>query len=474
MVKIDEVPDTHSQLRNELASMREREAPEPGDLDPDFLPQETLRRTGDSSYERVAPSDNWAGDEPEVRSDFFEHRLERAAELKEEANALFKGGDFAEAKRIYRRAFHHIDYTDLERLQFAEHHSKMIDDGQLPILLNLAQSALKLAEQRGAAPRPQPPARSGRPDWRRRLPARERGARMQPLPGGGRGDGSGGSGSGGSAEPEAAAGSARHTYDNYQAKWDKWDNEKFVEGVLRDDSSASGASRAAEGRPDKQLRAAVVYCEAVLRFDKDNVKALYRRGLARERSGNAEDALPDFRRAKALSTKGDASYGTIVRALRRASVASKIEREERAQTWKGKLNTPIAPARDADTPEGSPAAVEGAGAGGSGQAEASPPPVPYIAAEGFAGAKPGYVFKSGDDGVGYYLDGDKSAGGAEPGEVQAAAKKEAVKAVRPALKTSGVWAERGAKLKASLCAPHCLSLWLLVTPFHFLLSRGVP
>ena len=98
--------------------------------------------------------------------------------------------------------------------------------------------------------------------------------------------------------------------------------------------------------------------------------------------------------------------------------------------------------------------------------------MPFIAAEEFAGAKPGYVFKSGDDGVGYYLDGDKTAGGAEPGEVQAA--KEVAKAVRPALKTSGVWAERGAKLKASLCAPHCPFLWLLLTPFHFLLSRGVP
>ena len=26
--------------------------------------------------------------------------------------------------------------------------------------------------------------------------------------------------------------SARHTYDHYQAKWDKWDNDEFVEQQL--------------------------------------------------------------------------------------------------------------------------------------------------------------------------------------------------------------------------------------------------
>ena len=89
--------------------MREREAPEPGDLDPDFLPQETLRRTGDSSYERVAPSDNWAGDEPEVRSDFFEHHHEifvpttRTAEIF--GNCHTSKAQFGESTELVDRKF---------------------------------------------------------------------------------------------------------------------------------------------------------------------------------------------------------------------------------------------------------------------------------------------------------------------------------------------------------------------------------
>ena len=114
MVRIDEIPDSHSQVRDNLAGFaRERKEAEVGDNDPDFLPQETLRQTGALSYEKAGvPAD-------EQRSDIFEERLAKAAELKAEATAEFKAGAYTSAKQIYRRAFHHIDYGDLERLQFA-------------------------------------------------------------------------------------------------------------------------------------------------------------------------------------------------------------------------------------------------------------------------------------------------------------------------------------------------------------------
>lgn len=55
MVKIDEIPDTHSELRQSLAGFArpERLEVEDGDDDPDFLPQESLRQTGDTTYEKI-------------------------------------------------------------------------------------------------------------------------------------------------------------------------------------------------------------------------------------------------------------------------------------------------------------------------------------------------------------------------------------------------------------------------------------
>ena len=227
MVQIEDIPDTHSELRDNLANFQrpERAEPRQGDDDPDFLPQESLRQTGATSYEKVGST------AAEERSDIFEERLARAAELKEQATAKFKGGEFAAAKQIYRRALHHVDYSDLERLQFAEHHAKMIDDTQAPILLNLAQTALKLAEETSAA---------------------------------------------------VSAPSTSDAVSYYAGR----EERSLV------DSYAAGGQSAVRSDPkhcpDKQLRAAAIYCSTVLAFDKNNVKALYRRGLARERSGNAE------------------------------------------------------------------------------------------------------------------------------------------------------------------------------------------
>lgn len=170
----------------------------------------------------------------EERSDIFEERLQRAAELKEEATMKYRSGDFATSKKIYRRAFHHVDYSDLERLQFAEHHAKMIDDAQAPILLNLAQTALKLAEEAVAE------------------------------------------------ATIACTLSSQDAVGYYAGK-----EEMALVDIYKTKRHASDGSEPIH-QSEKQLRAAVVYCNTVLAFDKDNIKALYRRGLAKERSGNAE------------------------------------------------------------------------------------------------------------------------------------------------------------------------------------------
>jgi hypothetical protein len=147
--------------------------------------------------------------------------------------------------------------------------------------------------------------------------------------------------------------------------------------------------------------------------------------------------VPDYRRAKSLLKKGDATYTTMVKALRRATASSKLERVEREKTWKGKFDSSPALSTAADEPEPEP--------------EPEPAGESFVAAESWEGAKAGYEFKLGEIGLGYYRTkaaharASTATGTSDSGK--AAAK---TKAVRPALKTSGVMAERGAALKKNL------------------------
>ena len=97
--------------------------------DRDFLPQET-----DACPE-------------EKRAYVFEDRLERAEELKVEANALMKKAEYKPARLTYRRAYYHVDFDELQTFDMQDKHLKMIDDAKLPILLNLAQATLKIAAE---------------------------------------------------------------------------------------------------------------------------------------------------------------------------------------------------------------------------------------------------------------------------------------------------------------------------------------
>ena len=99
----------------------------------DFLPQES---------EKV-PEEN--------RGYVFEDRLERSAELKDEAKKLMEAGDYAEARQTYKRAYFHADFDELQTWDMQEKHTKMITDVKLPILLNLALATIKLAAEAKSA-----------------------------------------------------------------------------------------------------------------------------------------------------------------------------------------------------------------------------------------------------------------------------------------------------------------------------------
>ena len=84
----------------------------------------------------------------------------------------------------------------------------------------------------------------------------------------------------------ASGTSARHTYDNYQSKWDKWDNSNFIEEVLEEEAkkdadeeeakknapaapAAPSVSDAVRGAPMKQPMSAI---ERKIMADKEKEK----------------------------------------------------------------------------------------------------------------------------------------------------------------------------------------------------------
>ena len=56
------------------------------------------------------------------------------------AGALqLKDGDAYTARRTYKRAFYHADFDEMQTWDMQDHHKAIIDNVQLPIILNLAQ-----------------------------------------------------------------------------------------------------------------------------------------------------------------------------------------------------------------------------------------------------------------------------------------------------------------------------------------------
>jgi MFS family permease len=164
----------------------------------------------------------------------------------------------------------------------------------------------------------------------------------------------------------------------------------------------------------------------------------------------AADAVPDLRRAKSLLPKTHGTYATVLKALRRASASSKLEKQAREQTWRGKFDQPASALTSEDG--GVAVKVEDID-------DATPVPdqeqePSFISTESWNGSKLGYEFKLGEVGLGYYRTAVENtqagSGAAVATDTVGVGTKAEAKPVRPPLKTRGAMAELGAALRKQL------------------------
>ena len=135
-------------------------------------------------------------------------------------------------------------------------------------------------------------------------------------------------------------------------------------------------------------------CARVLALEPGSSKALYRKGTALLRQSRAAEAVADLKAALALAPKDK----DIAKALQQAE--ARLQEHAQAE----------ARAREAEGAEGAEGGeVLAADAAASGRALSK-----FVAATAFDGARAGYVFKSGDHGLGYYADLPGAGGAAAP------------------------------------------------------------
>eukprot|EP00936_MAST-01D_sp_MAST-1D-sp1_P002459 g2459.t1 len=82
--------------------------------------------------------------EQEKRSPIFESRVERAEELRLDANGKFREGNIVMAMTLYERALYHIDFDELSfNYELMDKHRDLVLQTRLPIFLNLAACHLR-------------------------------------------------------------------------------------------------------------------------------------------------------------------------------------------------------------------------------------------------------------------------------------------------------------------------------------------
>ena len=82
--------------------------------------------------------------EQEKRSPIFESRVERAEELRLDANGKFREGNVVMAMTLYERALYHIDFDELSfNYELMDKHRDLVLQTRLPIFLNLAACHLR-------------------------------------------------------------------------------------------------------------------------------------------------------------------------------------------------------------------------------------------------------------------------------------------------------------------------------------------
>ena len=163
-------------------------------------------------------------------------------------------------------------------------------------------------------------------------------------------------------------------------------------------------NRAACNLQVREYGQVIADCGQVLDWDADNVKAYLRRGLAYEGSGRFSKAAADMREALSIEFASGGLTALGNKAKECLERCKKAEPDLRAIPipTRARITPPAhrpAPARQESATAPAAAATNSVGAAGvvaSGK--------DFIAAAAFAGSTPGYVFKKGDQGLGYYKD----------------------------------------------------------------------
>ena len=170
---------------------------------------------------------------------------------------------------------------------------------------------------------------------------------------------------------------------------------ELPERVAADAREVRGACKLNEALCHMKLEAwaeAEAACTAALDVQARSAKARFRRATARFRLGRTAEAYEDAQAAAAL-TPSDKDIAKLAAEIRKA-----LPVEEAAET----------------AAQGGGAG--GDGAGGGGDADSQLPP--FVSASAFAGARTGYAFKVGPEGLGYYRDdlvGDVGSSGLAAG-----------------------------------------------------------
>mmetsp|Transcript_57644 Transcript_57644/g.137080 ORF Transcript_57644/g.137080 Transcript_57644/m.137080 type:complete len:323 (-) Transcript_57644:15-983(-) len=91
----------------------------------------------------------WCRENGHDRPDFFEPRLDKADELRVEANGYFKRGEYDDALQRYLGAVWQLDYDPSQMMSLQPEHQEDLDRRKLKAIKNICLTCLRMAEESG-------------------------------------------------------------------------------------------------------------------------------------------------------------------------------------------------------------------------------------------------------------------------------------------------------------------------------------
>ena len=176
-------------------------------------------------------------------------------------------------------------------------------------------------------------------------------------------------------------------------------------------------NRAACNLQVREYGQVIADCGQVLDWDPENVKAYLRRGLAYEGSGRFNKAAADMREALSIEFASGGLTALGTKAKECLERCKKAEPDLRAIPIPTRVR--ITPPAHRPAPVKQECATASVAVNSVGAERLGASGKNFIAADAFSGSTPGYVFKKGDLGLGYYKDpaaGAKVAAGGEEEE----------------------------------------------------------